>query len=148
MDANDFSNFVPYLGIYSMLALRAYHESTAFVLSGRDDQVSPSPRKGHDVLPHVPQQCCTEGCRRRGGDDQEEANHSVEWFLVQFKFGFNYHPLTVTPGGDLARAIQAAFKISNSCAYLRQRQELKRLHQWCLAQGDLRVLARGAAREP
>ena len=66
---------------------------------------------------YVSWRCCAEGCQRRGGNDQDQARHSVcglvaYWFVVQG----NYRPPTVVPGGDLANVMRAVCVISNSTA--------------------------------
>ena len=40
----------------------------------------------------------------------------VDWCPNGFKYGINYKPPTVVPGGDLAKVMRAACMISNSTA--------------------------------
>ena len=65
----------------------------------------PSPGLVHDVLSHVPQECCIEGYRRRGGDGQKEAHLSVRGLVSDGLQVPNYQLFTMAREEEVALVI-------------------------------------------
>ena len=62
--------------------------------------------------------CCAEGCQRRGGDDQDQARHSVCGLVAHgfLSAGVTTSLHTAVPGGDLANVMRAVCVISSCTA--------------------------------